>query len=477
VLAKPAEQTPLIAAEAVRLLREAGVPHAALQLLPGDGATVGAALVADARVAGVLFTGSTDVARHIARTLAERLDARGRTVPLVAETGGQNAMVVDSSALPEQVVADALASAFDSAGQRCSALRVLCVQDDVAERVLPMLRGAMHELTVGRPDRLSTDVGPVIDDDARDAIERHVAAMQALGHRVERLALPAETLHGSFVAPALVEIDDLSVLTHEVFGPVLHVLRFRRDGLDALVDGINATGYGLTFGLHSRIDDQLARVLPRVRAGNLYVNRNIVGAVVGVQPFGGEGLSGTGPKAGGPLYLHRLLAEGPAPALPLDTEVPLPGPTGERNTWRLRPRGTVLCVATSEAGARAQWAAVQATHNRVLWHDTPAARALVAGLPAHEHTAHAFVSTDVDGPPPVAAMFNAVLHEGEPEALRRLNRWLARSDGPVLQAQGATTAELGAGRSPYALERLVTEVSLSVNTAAAGGNASLMMLG
>ncbi|EFV86967.1 delta-1-pyrroline-5-carboxylate dehydrogenase, partial [Achromobacter xylosoxidans C54] len=311
VLAKPAEQTPLIAAQAVAILRAAGVPAGAVQLLPGRGETVGAQLVASPGVRGVMFTGSTDVARIIARTLADRLDDDGHTIPLIAETGGQNAMVVDSSALSEQVVFDVLSSAFDSAGQRCSALRVLCVQEDNADHVLTMLRGAMRELSVGNPDRLSVDVGPVIDTEARNGIQRHIDAMRTAGHRVDQVELNGECRHGTFVAPTIIEIDHISELTREVFGPVLHVVRYARDELDALLDAINGTGYGLTFGVHTRIDETIAHVTGQVHAGNVYVNRNIVGAVVGVQPFGGECLSGTGPKAGGPLYMYRLLGTRP----------------------------------------------------------------------------------------------------------------------------------------------------------------------
>ncbi|MFZ2869841.1 trifunctional transcriptional regulator/proline dehydrogenase/L-glutamate gamma-semialdehyde dehydrogenase, partial [Zavarzinia sp.] len=366
VLAKPAEETPLIAAEAVRLLQEAGVAPGVLNLVVGDGA-VGAALVADTRIRGVMFTGSTEVARAIQRQLAGRLTPEGRLIPLIAETGGQNAMIVDSSALAEQVVGDVIASAFDSAGQRCSALRILCLQDDVADRVLTMLKGAMAELVVGNPDRLSTDVGPVITAEARAVIEAYVAAMAEKGCPVFRLPLGEATAAGTFVPPTLIEIGAIADIGREVFGPVLHVLRYRRKDLDAVIDAVNATGYGLTFGLHTRIDETIARVTARVHAGNIYVNRNTIGAVVGVQPFGGSGLSGTGPKAGGPLYLPRLLSQRPvapgaaepsalaeafaayleglgldrlaadaramAARSPLGRRIELPGPVGERNTY------------------------------------------------------------------------------------------------------------------------------------------------
>jgi RHH-type proline utilization regulon transcriptional repressor/proline dehydrogenase/delta 1-pyrroline-5-carboxylate dehydrogenase len=305
VVAKPAEQTPLIAAHAVRTLHEAGVPDDVLALAPGPGETIGARLVADARVAGVAFTGSTAAASSIAQSLA----ARTPIVPLIAETGGQNAMIVDSSALAEQVVADIVQSAFDSAGQRCSALRVLCVQADIAPRVLELLEGAMDELTIGDPGDLATDVGPVIDDAAREALERHVAAMQALGLVRHRVVLPDACAQGTFVAPTLIVLDTMQRLTQEVFGPVVHVATWRADELDALLDAINAFGYGLTLGIHSRVDATIERIVSRVRVGNVYVNRNMIGAVVGMQPFGGEGLSGTGPKAGGPNYLPRFAVE------------------------------------------------------------------------------------------------------------------------------------------------------------------------
>jgi len=473
VLAKPAEQTPLIAARMVDLLHEAGVPAGAVQLLPGQGETVGARLVGDARVDGVMFTGSTEVARHIARTLAERLDGNGHTIPLIAETGGQNAMVVDSSALAEQVVLDVLQSAFDSAGQRCSALRLLCVQDEVAERLLGMLRGALNELAVGNPDRLSVDVGPVIDEPARDIIERHVAAMQSAGCAVQRLALPQACAQGSFVAPTLIEIDSPAQLEREVFGPVLHVVRYKRDGLPALIDAINGTGYGLTFGLHTRIDETIAQVVSRVHAGNIYINRNVVGAVVGVQPFGGEGLSGTGPKAGGPLYLHRLLASGPAVALVPGEARTLPGPTGERNVYSVVPRGTVLCAAATAAGAQAQWDALRPPGNRALWVESPVARAFVATLPDAERAACSFVA---DGAVEAAA-FDAVLFEGDADALRALHLRVASRDGPIVPVQGLASSDIARGAARYVRERLLAERSVSTNTAAAGGNASLMSIG
>ena len=307
VIAKPAEQTNLIGFAAVQLLHEAGIPQDVLQFVPGDGATVGAALTRDARVAGVCFTGSTETARLIHRALAGR--ETGPIATLIAETGGQNAMIADSSSLPEQVVKDALASAFTSAGQRCSAARVLLVQDDIADKVIGMLAGAMAELTVGDPALLSTDVGPVIDEDAKAILTAHAARMDAEAKPIAKATLGAGTEHGTFFAPAAWELTSLAQLDGEKFGPALHVLRWKAGDLDAVVDAINATGYGLTLGIHSRIDATIDRIVARARVGNIYVNRNQIGAVVGVQPFGGQGLSGTGPKAGGPHYLPRFATE------------------------------------------------------------------------------------------------------------------------------------------------------------------------
>ncbi|QFT76670.1 bifunctional proline dehydrogenase/L-glutamate gamma-semialdehyde dehydrogenase PutA [Erythrobacter sp. THAF29] len=305
VITKPAEQTPLIAALAVKLMHEAGIPPEALQLLPGAG-EVGQLITSDPRLAGVAFTGSTETAQIINRTLAGR---DGPIATLIAETGGQNAMIVDSSALPEQVVRDVLASAFQSAGQRCSALRVLYLQEDVADEMLAMIRGGFEALHVGDPALLATDVGPVIDPDAQAALERHVARRQQGDHAVWRLDLDPSTAAGCFVAPTIIEVNSILDLKRENFGPVLHVARFAADELGKVVEDINATGYGLTLGLHSRIAETRRFVQARARVGNFYVNRNQIGAIVESQPFGGEGLSGTGPKAGGPHYLARFATE------------------------------------------------------------------------------------------------------------------------------------------------------------------------
>ena len=307
VIAKPAEQTPLIAQLAVQILHDSGIPPEVLSLLPGDGATVGKVLLADERVAGVAFTGSNQTAQIINRQLAAR---SGAIAALIAETGGQNVMLVDSSALPEQVVLDAVGSAFNSAGQRCSALRVLLVQEDIADRVIELLRGFMDELIVGDPALLATDVGPVIDADARSMLEDHLKRMQGIARWVHRTPIQKSVAqNGFFFAPAAVEIDSLSTLHREIFGPVMHVLRYRARDLDQVIDSVNGLGFGLTLGVHTRVESTARRIAERARVGNVYVNRNMVGAVVGVQPFGGCGLSGTGPKAGGPHYLARFSTE------------------------------------------------------------------------------------------------------------------------------------------------------------------------
>ena len=498
VLAKPAEETPLIAAEAVRILHAAGVPAAALQLVTGDGA-IGAALVAAPEVAGVLFTGSTEVAKLIQAELAGHPLRHGQPIPLIAETGGQNAMIVDSSALSEQVTADVIASAFDSAGQRCSALRILCLQEEIADKQLAMLKGAMAELTIGHPDRLSVDIGPVITAEARDGIKAHIDRMRAMGCAVHQLPVPDDTQHGTFVAPTIIEIDDIAQIGREVFGPVLHVVRFRREAVGDLIDAINATGYGLTFGLHTRIDDMVAQVTAKAGAGNIYINRNIIGAVVGVQPFGGRGLSGTGPKAGGPLYLGRLvqspqrlgMAGGGAfdagsaallhwvethasPDCAAQARVAagrqmngyaaeLSGPVGESNVYALHPRGQVLCIPMSEEGLILQLASALSAGNNatVVWAERVSAR--LATLPP-EVTARVEWIAAV----PATSRFGAVLIEGD--ATPALIQSIAAMDGPIpiVQVAGAD--------GHYRAEYLVEEVSISTNTTAAGGNASLMAL-
>ncbi|TCN47230.1 L-proline dehydrogenase /delta-1-pyrroline-5-carboxylate dehydrogenase [Shinella granuli] len=507
VLAKPAEETPLIAAEAVRILHEAGIPSGALQLLPGDG-RVGAALVGAPETAGVMFTGSTEVARLIQKELSGRLSPAGKPIPLIAETGGQNAMIVDSSALAEQVVFDVIASAFDSAGQRCSALRVLCLQEDVADRTLTMLKGALAELTIGRTDKLSVDTGPVITAEAKQTIEAHIEKMRARGRKIEQVALPAEADRGTFVSPTIIELQSLADLEREVFGPVLHVIRYKREDVDRLIDDINATGYGLTFGLHTRLDETIAHVTSRVKAGNIYVNRNIIGAIVGVQPFGGRGLSGTGPKAGGPLYIGRLVQVPPVPpqhssvhiqpavldfaqwlrgkgkaelsdqvrdlgsnsALGLDLE--LPGPVGEKNLYALHPRGRILLAPATEEGLLAQLGAVFATGNRAVIDAASGLQPALAGLPASLAALISWSSDwAADGP------YAGALVEGDGDRVVEAARHIAALPGPLVLTQAATTAEIRAGADAYCLNWLLEEVSTSINTAAAGGNASLMSIG
>jgi len=522
VLAKPAEQTPLIAAQGIAILLEAGVPAGVLQLLPGRGETVGAQLTGDARVRGVMFTGSTEVATLLQRNIADRLDAQGRPTPLIAETGGLNAMIVDSSALTEQVVVDVLASAFDSAGQRCSALRVLCIQEDVAEHTLQMLRGAMAECRMGNPGRLTTDIGPVIDSEAKENIEKHIQTLRGKGRKVFQAAREnsvdaKEWQSGTFVAPTLIELESFDEMQKEVFGPVLHVVRYNRNNLEALINQINAAGYGLTLGVHTRIDETIAQVTGSAHVGNMYVNRNMVGAVVGVQPFGGEGLSGTGPKAGGPLYLYRLLANRPDSALqttfsrqdaelPVDTtlkarlqeahqaltqwavkkgELPaicerfaqlaqsgtlrqLPGPTGERNTYALMPRERVLCIADNEQDALVQLAAVTSVGSRALWADDKLHRELAKSLPTLVQKHIDFAKEDAL----LSQSFDAVIYHGDSDQLRLLCEKVAARDGAIVSVQG-----FARGETNLLLERLYVERSLSVNTAAAGGNASLMTIG
>ena len=503
VLAKPAEQTPLIAARAIALLHEAGIPAHAVQLLPGDGPAVGAPLTADPRIAGVCFTGSTEVARLIDRQLAQ-------TAPdamLIAETGGLNAMIVDSTALPEQAVRDILASAFQSAGQRCSALRLLYVQRDVEERVLEMLFGAMDELTVGDPWHLSTDVGPVIDAEARDGITAYCAEMEGAGRLLKRLDAPAA---GTFTAPAVFRVSGIDEMAREIFGPVLHVARYDAERIDEVVAAINARGYGLTMGLHTRIDRRVQDVVDAAHVGNLYVNRNQIGAVVGSQPFGGEGLSGTGPKAGGPHYLPRfrrpagppasgaaaagkaITADAVLAALPaagawpdrqdrvsalraalrgkaaqamsaaaaLDPgPIDLPGPTGESNRLGLAPRGLVLCLGPDAAAALDQAVQALRTGNRVvaIAPGAPAALAplIEAGLPA------AALDGTLDPAALTTLPLDAAAHAGPAPALRQA---LAARDGAIVPL---ITARLDP--AAYAHERAVC-----VDTTAAGGNAALL---
>lgn len=476
VLAKPAEATPIAAMLAVGLLHGAGVPEDVLQMLPGSGPAVGAALTADPRIGGVCFTGSTATARRINLAMAGGLAAGA---PLIAETGGLNAMVVDSTALPEQAVGDIIASAFQSAGQRCSALRVLYVQRDIADTIIDMLMGAMDTLQIGDPWAIATDVGPVISQQARRGIDQHIELARREGRILKELARPRE---GLFVGPTLIRIGGIADLEHEVFGPVLHVATFGAGELGAVADAINASGYGLTFGLHSRIDDRVESLTRRIMAGNIYVNRNQIGAVVGSQPFGGEGLSGTGPKAGGPQYLKRFVAvpaeqseSGEAAELLASAAVQaaldslavgrgqkrpdtalqildLPGPTGESNRLSLFPRGTVLCL-----GPRLEQAQTQADIARAQ--GCPAL--LIAPGASGEHSLAGALEpsqlTELAG-------FALVCFWGAAEMQTALRRALAAREGPII---------------PLIVSRAladycILERHICIDTTAAGGNASLL---
>lgn len=509
VIAKPAEQTPLIAAQAVQILWEAGIPQDVLQLLPGRGETIGAQLSQDSRIQGIMFTGSTEVAKILQKTVAKRLNQFGESVTLIAETGGQNAMIVDSSALTEQVVLDVVNSAYDSAGQRCSALRVLCVQEDNLDTVRHMLKGAMQQLRVGNPVLLKTDIGPVIDAEAQQNIQNHIDRMRSKGHKVHQLMFnqdASELAQGTFIPPTLIELPNLDDLEREVFGPVLHLISYKAGQLPQLLDQINSKGYGLTMGLHTRIDETMQTVISKAHVGNLYINRNIVGAVVGVQPFGGEGLSGTGPKAGGPLYIYRLMhqvsekklaqpyamnstqatLENPLlqefkawvyktfPTISLTTPAKittghsfsLQGPTGEENQYMILPRESVLSLATNDADQIQQLLAILSVGSRpaVLADNTFILKHLQS-MPAKVVKAIKVIKDIESGD------FEAVLHHGDASALIDLQQRIATRQGPIV---GIT--HLSSGNYEIPVERFVIERAISINTAAAGGNASLMTM-
>ncbi|MGS4944029.1 bifunctional proline dehydrogenase/L-glutamate gamma-semialdehyde dehydrogenase PutA [Meridianimarinicoccus sp. RP-17] len=470
VLAKPAETTALTAGIAVACLHDAGVPRDVLQLLPGTGASVGAALTGDARVAGVCFTGSTATAQRINRTMAEHL---APTAPLVAETGGLNAMIVDSTALPEQAVKDIVASAFQSAGQRCSALRCLYVQEDVADGVLEMLYGAMDALRLGDPWEISTDVGPVITETARDDIAAYVAQARAEGRLLKELAVPDT---GSFVAPAVIAVDGIKAMDREVFGPVLHVARFKARDLDRVIADVNGSGFGLTFGIHSRIDDRVEAVTAALKVGNIYVNRNQIGAIVGSQPFGGEGMSGTGPKAGGPNYVARFtkatarrLAAQPGAAADVASvqaaltraggaqpgaisAQSLPGPTGESNRLSVFGRGVILCLGPTAAAAQEQARIAQAHGCRAVMVAPGAVGPLVV-----DGVLDRAALTELTG-------FDGVALWAAEDDLRAVRRALAARDGAILplMAEGDMA------------DRCVVERHVCIDTTAAGGNARLL---
>ena len=505
VLAKPAEQTPLIAAWAVELMAQAGVPENVIQLLPGDGPSVGAPLVADPRIAGVCFTGSTDVAKAIDRQLATSAEPDAM---LIAETGGLNAMIVDSTALPEQAVRDIIASSFQSAGQRCSALRILYVQKDVEQRVLEMLEGAMRALTVGDPWSISSDIGPVIDEEARSSILDYCHRVEKAGKLIAKLEVDEA---GRYVAPHILRVSGIADMEREIFGPVLHVATFEAEEIDQVISDVNARGYGLTFGLHTRIEGRVQRIVDQVHAGNVYVNRNQIGAVVGSQPFGGEGLSGTGPKAGGPHYLPRFrksLAGAVAdPAAPSATAklpkrfaesanwqsrpdriavlrkllrgraakavtaaaaldfgpVDLPGPTGEANTIALHPRGNVLCLGPDAETVMDQVVLALAGGNSVVAVASDAKQTL-SPLVATSDLPLIVVEGSVDHKALGTAPLDVVAYGGTGDTARAIRKELAIRDGPIIPL---VTARLAAAA-------FVHERAVCVDTTAAGGNASLL---
>jgi RHH-type proline utilization regulon transcriptional repressor/proline dehydrogenase/delta 1-pyrroline-5-carboxylate dehydrogenase len=457
VLAKPAEQTPIIATRAVALLHAAGVPAASLQLLPGGGA-VGAALTGDPRINGVAFTGSTATALKIRANMAAHC-APG--TPLIAETGGLNAMIVDSTALPEHAVRDIINGAFRSAGQRCSALRCLYVQEDIADNLIKMLKGAMNQLSVGDPWHLSTDVGPVIDAAAHKGIADHIAQATAEGRIIHQIKAPQD---GQFIAPTAIRVSGIEEMTKEIFGPVLHVATFKSSELDKVVTAINATGYGLTFGLHTRIDDRVQTIVEKIKAGNIYVNRNQIGAVVGSQPFGGEGLSGTGPKAGGPHYLPRFTASEPVQsdeAWDKDADLTallaslasgksaftypvtdLPGPTGESNRHSTHARGPILCMGPGKAAAAKQVAAINRLGGIGIAADGDIPAATLVGIT------------------PLAG----VIWWGDQSTGRDIEKALSTRSGPI-------TALITC--MPDAAD-VLHERHVCIDTTAAGGNAALL---
>jgi len=512
VLAKPAEQTAVIAARAVALMREAGLPESALQLLPGDGPTVGGPLTSDSRIAGVCFTGSTEVAQIIHKSLAKNA---GADAVLIAETGGLNAMIVDSTALTEQAVRDILLSSFQSAGQRCSALRMLYVQEEARERLLEMLYGAMDALTIGDPWKIDTDVSPVIDAEAQQSISAYTAEHEAKGKVLKILPAPQQ---GTYVSPAVIAVDGIADMEREIFGPILHVATFKARDIDKIVDDINAREYGLTFGLHTRIDDRVQQIVERLRVGNAYVNRNQIGAIVGSQPFGGEGLSGTGPKAGGPRYLERFRRRAKSEALDapvaatisaqqiedsiasLDarnwsarpdrvavlrkalagssklirkalaetaafdmTPQTLPGPTGESNRLSLYPKGTILCL-----GPTAEIALAQASQA------LGAGCAVVIAAPDVSKKAQALLDANAplavfDGTVDAVTLgalkgIAAVAAAGVSDWTRDLRVALAQRPGVIVPLENQIIAP----------ERYVVERHLCIDTTAAGGNASLL---
>lgn len=471
VLAKPSELTPLIAQIAVDLFHRAGVPQTALQLLPGDGISVGARLTSDPRVQGVCFTGSTQTAQLISRSMAKFL---APSAPLIAETGGINAAIIDSTCLLEHAVRDVVVSAFQSAGQRCSALRMLYVQDDIYVPFVQMLSGAMDELTVGDPQNIETDVGPLIDATSAQTITDYIKQARISGQLLKQLPCPSS---GPFVGPALLSVSGIGSLSTEVFGPVLHIAPFQAHLLDQIVDDINAEGYGLTFGIHSRIESRTRDLARRLKVGNIYVNRNQIGAIVGSQPFGGEGLSGTGPKAGGPHYLPRLCAhdlpteECATPSTDLDfdtlqaavndtplsfigllTQMEMPSPTGESNTLTIRPRGLILCLGPSLSSAKTQAKIARDRGCPTL--------IVVRGANERDTLEGSVAPSDLTK----LSDIYGVCYWGDKPHQRIIRQALAERSGPILPL--FTERDFG--------NRCVTEKLTCIDTTASGGNTALL---
>ncbi len=500
VIAKPSYQASLIAFFAVGLFHEVGVPTDVLQFMPGSGSTIGNELTKNDNIKGVIFTGSTEVAK----TINQNLSKKSYESVLIAETGGQNAMIVDSSSLPEQVVNDVIASGFDSAGQRCSALRVLYLQADIADKVLEMLKGAMDELTVGNPTNLATDIGPVIDKNAQTTLLKHIDTMKHTARLFYQAPLGSECDDGIFVAPTLLEIGSISELKREVFGPVIHVIRFSGEELDKVIDEINSSGYGLTQGLHSRIEATASKVYENIKAGNIYINRNTVGAVVGVQPFGGEGLSGTGPKAGGSFYLYRLVNTNSHPLdnfvtkdfkftklntfvaslekcgfnkeeqrvlydysekicneSMLTRQIELPGPTGEKNFLFFVGRGMVACFANDTLSYALQIICAYATGNDVL---------LPKELCTDVFSGVLLGNSTIGELKKYHGFINVAMVAKDYESINELSQTLAKRDGCL------TIKIVERDNANYNLDFLVTERTVSINTTATGGNVQLMSI-
>lgn len=518
VIAKPSEQTTLIAAKIVDIMIQAGIPKGVIQLMIGSGDTVGMNLAKNQNIAGIMFTGSNKVAKSLQNIISKRLCANGKTVTFIAETGGINAMIVDSSALLEQVVIDVINSAFDSAGQRCSALRLLCVQDDIADNLLNMLKGAMNEYVLGNPANIETDIGPVINFKAKLNIKNHIEKMKSIGCKVWHTSGKSEINtndNNSFVPLTLIEITKIDQLKDEVFGPVLHILKYKGDTIKEIIKKINKNGYGLTLGLHTRTDTNIKYVLKYANVGNIYINRNMIGAVVGIQPFGGLELSGTGPKAGGPLYIYRLLSKGFNKSvisnlerlkkeyryfenncnsvkntiysdliywieknhpkilekckiiynsLELDHLYELQGYTGEKNIYRLLPKKNILCISDLESDSLLQLTAVITIGAKVLWLESKNNLVLMNKLPTSVKNSISIID-DYDKNKKI----NAVLFHGNCNNLLNLCRKIAGFSGPVISINSYSN-----GDYEIELEKLLVEQTITINTTAIGGNTSLV---